>query len=81
MITPSTRKQRIREMILDSAPKLFRRSGIDGTGIDSIMTALQQVALAVGTLTLARMLKGQDLSDEFLKAGVDSSQLLRKPSS
>ncbi|MBL7686802.1 MAG: TetR/AcrR family transcriptional regulator [Bdellovibrionaceae bacterium] len=183
-----TRKQRTREKILDSALKLFRKSGIDGTGIDSVMKksgltaggfyahfkskenliievldtalnqaagrlkaaaletpadparglldlylsakhrdnpasgcalvalstdlarrspavaekiggylerwigffmrngytrtqAVQQVALAVGTLTLARMLKGQDLSDEFLKAGVDSSQLLRKPSS
>ncbi len=187
MITPSARKQRTREKILNSALKLFRKSGIDGTGIDSVMKksgltaggfyahfrskenlvvdvlesalsqaaerlkaaaletpadparglldlylsakhrdspasgctlvalstdlarrspavaekiaeylerwisffvrngytraqAVQQVALAVGTLTLARMIKGQELSDEFLKAGIDSSQLLRKPS-
>ncbi len=188
MNEPSTRKQRTREKILDSALKLFRKSGIDGTGIDSVMKksgltaggfyahfkskenlvvnaldaalsqaaerlkavayetpadpargllalylsarhrdnpasgcalvalstdlarrspavaekigeylerwigffvrngytrtqAVQQVALAVGTLALARMVRGQKLSDEFLKAGIDSSQPLRKPSS
>ena len=188
MTAPSARKQRTREKILDSALKLFRKSGIDGTGIDSVMKksgltaggfyahfkskenlvvdvvdtalsqaagrlraaaletpadparglldlylsakhrdntasgcaivalstdlarrspavaekigeylerwigffmrngytraqAVQQVALAVGALSLARMVKGQELSYEFLKAGIDSSQLLRKPSS